>query len=211
VRSNLSPVESYVDSEVHLRFELGDGFENGTQERVDQSLCRALQIFEEFFKPNDTVEVLVKTFEYKEGIREFFSPCKDYFERQIHGFSGLEIIEDTEIVEEFAEALDENDVMVMTDFTTKHIQRIISLKLHDIEYKNIFKALINLEMGFDPAISERVYFINKRNNVAFHLYDDRGCLLFSDQKETLESAYNKYNSWLVDYHRPTFDRIFAKN
>ena len=207
--SDLSPVESYISSEIHLRFELGLGFKNGTQERVQQSLYRATQIFEKHFKPNDIVHILIKTFEYKDEIDEFYSSSKDYFESQIKGFNELKILKEVETVEEFDEALDENDVMVKTDFTTKHIQRIISLSLHDIEYKNIFKALINLEMGFEPAISERVYFINKRNNVAFHIYDDRGCLLFSDKSKTLESTYNKYNSWLVDYHRPTFVQIFS--
>lgn len=64
-------------------------------------------------------------------------------------------------------------------------------------------------MGFEPSISELIYFINRRNNVAFHIYDDRGCLLFSELKETLKPTYTKFNSWLVDYHRSTFDKLFT--
>ena len=208
-KSDLSPVGSYISSENHLRFELGDGLENGTEARVNQCLLRATQIFEEHFKPNDTVDILIKTSEYAEGTRELYLPNKEYFEKQIKGFNGLNIIKEIDTIEEFDEALNENDVMEMTDFTTIHIQRIVSQNLDNIEYKNIFKALINLEMGFEPSISERVYFINRRNNVAFHIYDDRGCLLFSDRKETLKPTYIKFNSWLVDYHRPTFDQLFV--
>ena len=207
-QSDLSPTESYISSESHLRFELGDDLENGTEARVNQCLLRATQIFEEHFKPNDTVDILIKTFEYAEGVRDFYSKNKGYFEKQINSFNDLSITQESEIIEEFDEALNENDVMEMTDFTTTHIQRIFSLELEKIKYKNIFKALINLEMGFEPKISERVYFINRRNNVAFHIYDDRGCLLFSELKETLKPTYIKFNSWLVDYHRPTFDQLF---
>ena len=38
--SDLSPVESYISGEFHLRFELGGQFENGSKERVNQSLSR---------------------------------------------------------------------------------------------------------------------------------------------------------------------------
>lgn len=142
-KSDLSPTESYISSETHLRFELGGDLENGTEGRVNQSLFRATQIFEEYFKPNDTVDILIKTFKYAEGVREFHSSNKGYFENQIKDFNDLNIIKESEIIEEFDEALNENDVMEMTDFTTTHIQRIISQKLNKINIK-IFSKLLSI-------------------------------------------------------------------
>jgi len=209
-KSDLSPVGSYISSKYHLRFELGGGLENGTRERVNQSVCRAVQVFEEFFKPSDDVDILIKSFEYLGDAKEFYTSDKGYLEAQIEGFEHLEILREETLVEEFHNALNEDDVMTMTDFTTNHIQRILSQKLHKLNYENIFRAIANLEMGFTPSVSEGVFFINRRNNVAFHMYDDRGCLLFAHDRKSLKPLYNKLNSWLVDYHRETFDQLFSQ-
>jgi len=94
------------------------------------------------------------------------------------------------------------------DLTKTYVQTAFRTLVGAVSYKNIFNGTANSEMGFDPSTGDEVYFINTRNNVVFFMYDDRGCLLFSRDQETLEPIYRKYNSWLVDYWRKVFDGLF---
>ena len=87
--SDFSPEESRVSSEIHLRFELGEPFENGTKERVDQSVFRASSIFSDLFSDQDEVWILIKSFAYAEGIKEFIPSSKGYLKRQIEGLDSL--------------------------------------------------------------------------------------------------------------------------
>jgi len=45
----------------------------------------------------------------------------------------------------------------------------------DIQYKNILKAIVNTEMGFEPALSQIVYFFSDVAQNAFVMFDDRSC------------------------------------
>lgn len=207
--SDLTPPESFLDTRFHLRFELGDGFENGTVERIDQCVSRASTLFEEFFLPSDEVWILVNSCKYhSEHIVDFFHPTPGYLEKQFKSFDSTEKTIYQETIEEKAEALNENDELVMTDFTRTHFQTFFTHKVSDIHYRDIFRGIANLEMGFDPSIARSTYFINTRNHVAFFMYDDRGCKLFSSKRKTLQPTYQKFNEWLVDYHRETFDNIY---
>ncbi len=207
-KSNLSVIDTRLSSLCHLRFELGKGLDNGSKERVDQCVDRAKIIFEEFFKPEDEIYILIKSFEYKGNVKDFFPTTQGYLESQIEDFDSLDILHSEIKEEEFDFALNNDGVMEMTDFTRTHIQRITRQFVENINYLKIFRAIANLEMGFEPAIAERIYFINKRNDVVFYIYDDRGCLLFAHECKTLEKTYVKHNNWLVDYHRETFDKLF---
>ena len=160
--SNLSPSEFDFSSEYHLRLELGEGFENGTLERVDQSTARAKTIFEVFFAQDDDVWVWVNKCDLDGGL-EFFSATEGYFEQQILDYSTLDVQHREEVVVE-----DEYEV-VNDDGVTETIKPILTFKqkLVKIKYENILRAIANLEMGFEPAINERIFFINKRNNAVF--------------------------------------------
>jgi hypothetical protein len=92
--------------------------------------------------------------------------------------------------------------------TTYHIQKIYETKLSNVNYKNILKGIANLEMGFEPSISDKVYFINKKRKVALHMYDDRGCMVYTNNRKTIQFLYDDYYNWLVKYHIETFDKIF---
>ena len=204
-QSTLSPEESRIFSTYHLRFELGDPFKNGTKERVDQSTYRAKILFENFFKQEDQAWLLIKSWKYRsDNVKEFYSSTEGYLQQQIKSLSSLEILQREKTIEEFSEALNNNGVMEMTDFTTTHVQKVLCQGVSNINYENILRGIANLEMGFKPSIGEHIYFINRKSNIVFFMYDDRGCLLFSRNKNKLKPIYEKYSEWLVDYHRDTF-------
>src|SRR3954452_2893913 len=57
-----------LTSDVHLRFELGEPFENGSDERINQVVTRVTTLFEEVFHPEDYIYVYIKDWEIKEDI-----------------------------------------------------------------------------------------------------------------------------------------------
>lgn len=59
-------------------------------------------------------------------------------------------------------------------------------------------------------MSSNVYFINVRDNLLFHLYDDRGADVVSMDKEILRPLYIKCNNFILDHDREDIDRVFAE-
>jgi len=208
-QSNLSAVDPEICAEFHLRFELGDGLKNGTVERVIQSVERASIIFKELFGDDDPTIVLAKTFEYSGDTKELFSNTPLYFENQFENFE--ESVKDvqSEFVQEFDEALHEDGVIRTTDFSINHKLAILETSVAKINVENIFKGIANKEMGFSPSITQIIWFVNLNKEVAFYMYDDRGCLLFSNNRDILKPLYHKYSSWLVNYDRETFNASFS--
>lgn len=208
-QSNLDPIESYVSSDVYLRFELGGEFENGTVERVNNATNRIAELFERLFLPADDVMVLIKTFAY-EGAREFYESTRGYLGEQ---FSGVDLDAIKGEIKEETESGDfyniENDTTEFSTTTTFHIQKVFETRVSNINYKNIFRGIANLEMGFDPSVSDLIYIVNKRSRVAIHMYDDRGCTVYASDKESIRFLYQDYYSWLVKYHIKIFEGIFG--
>jgi len=206
--SNLEPTESYIYSDIHLRFELGDGYENGTKERVNHCFDKVVEIFEKLFDDNDDLILVIKSFKY-EGASEFYKPTDNYLEKQITNIDKTKVIENIVTLSETDEFYDiEKDITEEATIITHHIQKIFETKLSNINYKNILKGIANLEMGFDPSISDSIYFINKSRKVALHMYDDRGCMVYAANKKTIQFLYDERYDWLVKYHIETFDKIF---
>jgi len=208
-QSDLSYDEFNISSTFHLRFELGDALENGSTKRVVQSTYRAKTLFDEFFKADDDAWLIIKSWQYRGDIKEQYSSTDGYLKKQIMNYSTLNVLNREKTIEEFDEALTDDGTMEMTDFTTAHRQEVVCQKVNNITFENIFRGIANLEMGIAPSIGETVYIINRRINVAFHMYDDRGCLIFADSREILKPIFEKYNDWLVDYYRNTFNKLFS--
>ena len=56
-----------------------------------------------------------------------------------------------------------------------------------INVRNILNGIANSEMGFEPFVDQRIYFLNPKTNIMFHMYDDRGCLVWSDVPDKIRS------------------------
>lgn len=208
--SNLHPTESFITHTNHLRFELGDGFENGTIERVDHCVKKAIKIFEAVFNDEDEVYILINSFKH-DGGGEFYKPTNGYLEAQFSYFD--ETVKDENIVitsetDEFYN-IDKEISEIMT-ITTHHIQKIFRVDLASVNYVNILRGTANLEMGLSPAISDNIYFINKSKKIVFYMYDDRGCMVYSSDIESIRFLYDNLYEWLVEYHIETFDHLFRR-
>lgn len=89
-------------------------------------------------------------------------------------------------------------------------QMIVPASFESLPYEEILAGIANHEQGRVPRIGQSVFFIAPRRDVVFHMYDDRGCIVFSDEPTKLEHLYVKYNAWIVEYWRDAIDDVFGR-
>jgi hypothetical protein len=219
-----------IFGEVHIRFELGGdkpfeiirngieiewwndrrkmtkadkiNYENHTLSRVLQATKRATTIFNETFDNLET-EIWFIIYEYKNGL---FNQPNDFLLHQISETIKVTFYDNLEQVETQMLTEQENG-----DFTCDKTEaRIIigKLKVKDIKTEIILNGIANNEMGLEPSISQNVYFLDPTTNNGFHMYDDRGCYVWSDKAEKINSIYKTRNNWIAEYHRNEIDEYF---
>ncbi|OOV25795.1 hypothetical protein BXU11_14065 [Flavobacterium sp. LM5] len=183
--------------ETHIRFELGDGLKNGTKKRINNSVNKSLQLFNDAFKnSNSEVWVIIYDYNFEENnnsnnyIYSQFSGNKlEYFDSQI---------EDINADKDGIEYIEKQDLKVI----------IGKIKISQISIKNILTGIANNEMGFEPYIGQSIFFIDPNTDIGFHMYDDRGCYIWSKEAKTITEIYTNRNEWIVDYHRDEIDKYF---
>lgn len=195
--------EHTLGGQVHIRFDLGGGKDNGTIERVNQSTERALTIFNETFT-DPTQEIFILIYEYQG--ENIFNASNDYLHKQFPDDRFKKFYNQLETVNIHFFTTDESG----NDVLEKDEVRIIigKLPIKDINVNNILKGIANTEMGFDPGIDQRIFFFDPLTDKAFQMYDDRGCYVWSDKADKIRDIYIKRNDWIVDYHRPEIEEYF---
>jgi hypothetical protein len=197
--------EHTLGGQVHIRFDLGGGKDNGTIERVNQSTERALTIFNETFT-DPTQEIFILIYEYQG--ENIFNASNDYLHKQFPDDRFKKFYNQLETVNIHFFTTDESG----NDVLEKDEVRIIigKLPIKDINVNNILKGIANTEMGFDPGIDQRIFFFDPLTDKAFQMYDDRGCYVWSDKADKIRDIYIKRNDWIVDYHRPEIEEYFSQ-
>ncbi len=192
-----------LTSEFYLRFDLGFPYKNGTIERMNQVNMRVTSLFEEVFKPDDFVYLYIKDYGETEDIM-FGNNTPAYLADLLSNHNvEEEILYD---IEEDYDELTGETIEIKNEFKVK----LVYSKLESIRYKEILDGIGNYEQGRDPSISESVYFISTEKDLVFHMYDDRGCDIFSLKKETLTPVYHKFRKWILDYNRIEIDNAFEE-
>lgn len=197
--------EHSLGGQVHIRFELGEGRDNGTIERVNQSTERAETIFKDTFN-DSTHEIFVLIYEYQG--ENIFNASNDYLHKQFPADRFKNFYNQMEPVNSRYFTTDENG----NDVLEKDEVRIIigKLPVKDINVKNILTGIANTEMGFDPGIDQRIFFFDPLTDKAFQMYDDRGCYVWSVKADKIRDIYIKRNEWIVEYHRPEIEEYFKQ-
>lgn len=197
--------EHSLGGQVHIRFELGEGRDNGTIERVNQSTERAETIFKDTFN-DSTHEIFVLIYEYQG--ENIFNASNDYLHKQFPADRFKNFYNQMEPVNSRYFTTDENG----NDVLEKAEVRIIigKLPVKDINVKNILTGIANTEMGFDPGIDQRIFFFDPLTDKAFQMYDDRGCYVWSVKADKIRDIYIKRNEWIVEYHRPEIEEYFKQ-
>lgn len=187
--------------EIHVRFELGEPFSNGTEERLKQVYHRVTSIFESVFSGQDSIYMLIKDWEQTDSM--FGNTTPNYLYELLNN----QLIE-SEILTEVIEDEDVAGNPVSTEVKVR--QSVLLTTIGKIDYKRIFEGIANYEQGREPSIDQRVYFIDKNRDIIFNMYDDRGCIIFSDSTQKIRYLYELYNDWIVDYWRSHIDKLFKE-
>ncbi|RBA28102.1 DUF3885 domain-containing protein [Flavobacterium tibetense] len=180
----------------HLRFELGDPYENGTKKRVNQATKRAAELFENHISENSEIYLIIYDF-----VDEMFARTPNHI---------YELLKSENIkTEQFEENLatryfdhEDNIERVKGKLTICRAER------NEIKYSEIFNGIANTEMGFSPTIHQLIYFFQPKTKKWFWMYDDRGCLMFSDRTSDLKENLEKFDSWIVENQRNEMEKQF---
>ena len=195
--------EHTLVGQVHIRFELGAGKGNGTIGRVNQSTSRALAIFNDTFT-DPTKEIFILIYEYQG--ENIFNASNDYLHHQFPADRFGSFYNQLEEVNTGDYTTDENGNDILE---TNEVRIIIGkLPVKDIKVKNILNGIANTEMGFTPGIDQRVFFFDPLTDKAFHMYDDRGCYVWSNDAGKIRDIFLKRNNWIVACHRPAIEKHF---
>jgi len=190
-------------SEIYLRMELGAPHKNGTTERINQVVTRATTLLEGVMNPEDFIYVYMKDWDINEDIM-FGNTTPEY----VYDLLSKHSMEEETLfdLEEDYDDITGKTVEIKSEYKVK----IVYAQLKSIAYKDILKGIGNYEQGREPSIGQSVYFISTEKDIIFHMYDDRGCDIFSINKDTLLPLYHKYSKWILDYNRVEIDRAFGK-
>jgi len=192
-----------LTSDLHLRFELGDPYKNGTEERINQVVTRITTLFEEVFKPDDFIYLYIKDWDVTEDIM-FGNNTPEYL---------YELLSKENIEEETLFDIDEDyDELTgqIIEIKNEYKVKFVYSRTMSISYKEVLGGIGNYEQGRYPSIGESVYFISTEKDIIFHMYDDRGCDVFGLDKDTLVPLYHKFRKWILDYNRIEIDNAFEE-
>jgi hypothetical protein len=78
----------------------------------------------------------------------------------------------------------------------------LELPSRSFRYDLIFRAIGNSDHGESPSLSSSVFFMNRRTQTIFYMYDDRGGDLISVGREALLPIYKTFDDWVLEYDRP---------
>ncbi|BCG60803.1 DUF3885 domain-containing protein [Paenibacillus sp. URB8-2] len=189
-------------SDVHIRFELGEPFRNGSNRRIKQVNQRVVTIFEETFNQSDFIYVFIKDWGNQEDPM-FGNTTHEYIYELLNG----KTIEEETLFDLDEDVDDEgNRIEIKNEYQIKVLTGLVS----SFPYREILEGISHYEQGIEPSIGQRVYFISKDKNIVFNMYDDRGCIIHSRSKEQLRHLYVKYNDWIVNYWREYFDSLYKE-
>lgn len=205
-----SDVLAYLDrafpnlySRIHVRFELGEPFDNGTDDRLNQVNSRVVNIFKCVFNDEDEIYIMIKDW-MKEIDIKFRKATPTYIYELLAGK-----VYDEGIYYEVDEDIDDEGKMISQEFPCKI--SIVKDKVNQIPFESILKGISYNEQGRRPSIEQEVYFISVKKNLLFYMYDDRGCIVFGTNANDLRILYEKFNDWIVEYWRKSIDEIFSLN
>lgn len=96
------------------------------------------------------------------------------------------------------------------DAEMRTIQFSLKVNKKDIRLDYLIEAIGNRDFARKPMINCNLSFVNETKGILFHMYDDRGCDVFSLNRDTLSTLYHKFRKWILDYNRVQIDHAFEE-
>ncbi len=191
-------IEHSIGGKISLRFELGDNFNNGTLERVENSVSKAKTLVNEAFDRTNKIWFLC--YDYL-GI-DLFGEASEYLYKLFPNNIFSNFYHSKEIVT--TRFFETNELGESIPEKTDALITIGLIEFNQINFDSIFRGIANREMGFEPNISQSVFFFDYQSDKGFHMYDDRGCYIWSNTPNEIKDLFVKRKDWLVeDYEKLT--------
>lgn len=186
---------SSKNTAISLPFELGEPYENGTDERIKQVINRVTTLFEELFSPYDMIYIFLKDYQQEDPM--FGNPTPDYV---------YHLLSKYDFEEEKMYELDYEPDEIYIEYKL----RIIYDQVKSLPYKEIFQGIAHYEQGREPAIGQTIFFISTEKGLLFDMYDDRGCRIYADSTDKLQKLYRMFPHWINDYYREWVENTYKK-
>lgn len=201
--------ESRLEPPLFYHFSIGIRFEIGVPYcEIDDPLyfqtvkMRSIFLFQEIFEETDEICFVVNSYKYEEP-HLFIKKGVGVFPTYIRDNDLRNKVEQIELERHF----DDDGKLEGISY-----QSCLWCKRNDIDYKRILVAIgyQDFPNGKQPYVNDGVYFINPKSHIIYHLYDDRGLDIVSNNPESLRNLYHQYNEWILDYDRKRIECIFNK-
>lgn len=176
-----------------IRFELGLS-ELDERSYLEEVYHRAQSIFNFMFAENDEM-LLVASEDYHIDDKSIYLPNIKRLLRNKKLIYGL-------THETLPFQYDEEDAEMET------IRYSLKVKKEDLHLDYMIRKLGNRESHRKPRMNGYLYIVNITRKTLFNMYDERGCDVYSLEKEDLLPLYNESRKWILDYNRIEIDRSF---
>lgn len=190
----------FYNAPVGIRFEIGylmpiyvKKFFRKTlnSDYVDSALERAMTIYSHLKSAPNLLRIDCFSDENKEK-KTIADVCK---------YAGLPLPHE-QVIEMLPDEL-ENDMYI------RQIQLYWDLSKFNFSPNKLLLEIIKGDLGGYPQFVQNTYFINSKDSIMFHLYDDRGLDVVAKDVSSIKSLYRDYNDWILDYDREKIDSLFA--
>jgi hypothetical protein len=191
----MNTVNQMIEQKFWIRFELGlDPLNNSAY--FDEMNDRASSIIKFVFSNDDEVHV-VNRISFLKGSRLSELPAMSRYFKSKESMRNLTL-------ETIPYEYDENDIEFLTN------EFIVKTTFQDIRTSYLITALGNKDFRRKPRVRGNIYLLNVTKQILFHMYDDRGCDVYANNKEALLPLYHRNRKWILDYNRIYIDGLFGE-
>lgn len=188
----------FYNCSIGIRFNIGD---NGNEVYIDKS-GEELSV-----NPNYVTACLARSLKIYHSIK---------YEPDLLAIDGY--LCENETVEDFISSVvsatdlpQPNEIKseITHDDEEEFIHVFLLWNLNDFNPNKLLEEIIKADLGSSNLfLTSSVYFVCTKDNVLFHLYDDRGADLVADKKEKIQHIYYELNDLILHYDREKIDDIF---
>ncbi|TYR81224.1 DUF3885 domain-containing protein [Priestia megaterium] len=167
----------FYNAPAGIRFELTDQKRVWEKEYMKNVYTRAYEIFQALHEKNDELLLVFKS----------ASPQSE-----------LPLVrkKETAIKKFIRSRLKKQDVQSLA--LQDQDEYVIACKTTDVKQKLLLQSIANRDLHIQPAIEDECYIINLNKETIFHLYDDRGLDVVSNNEHSLALLQQKFNDWILD-------------
>lgn len=197
-------MEHTLAGQITIKFNTTENDSLEAEERVGQAVERAGLIFRSLFG-RTSAPLWILAYEYDDDY--MFEYDSEYLVRQIMPEAAKEFTTNVEEVNSRMIVVNEkgDDVMEKANASVT----IGKAAFQDIKVELILQGIANRENGLEPVVGQSVYFFDATNHTGFHMYDDRGFFIWSNDAEKLRAIYNTYNDWIPEYTKEDIEEFFT--